>query len=129
MEIKLIHAHFLISTGDYCNERIGFTVEPGEGESTTKIVKELREHAIGLIGPKAKDLYDEKWALQNSCKKLRLELAQLRDEWEKTAEFLKAQGINPTAPRMPQFNNLLASSNVEEESVSAEIFDEDGNPF
>jgi hypothetical protein len=42
MKIKRLHAHFLISTGSYNNERIGFSVELNEGESVEEIVTNLR---------------------------------------------------------------------------------------
>lgn len=52
-------------------------------------------------------------------------LNKLRKEWDATAEFLKTQGINPQAPSMPQFRNLLAAAeDIESEGVTeAEFID------
>ncbi|MEH2261024.1 hypothetical protein [Nostoc sp.] len=124
MKVKLIHAHFLISIGDYSNERIGFTVEPEDGDTVDSIVSTLRTEAKKAVGPKADELYDAQSSLRNECYALEKKLTKVRSEWDATAEFLKAQGIKPDAPPMPQFNNLLSAVKVEEESVSeAEIVD------
>ncbi|MEH2069155.1 MAG: hypothetical protein V7K47_13510 [Nostoc sp.] len=56
MKIKLVHAHFLISIGDYSNERVGFTVELEEGETVKDVVATLRQQAVTAVGPKAKEL-------------------------------------------------------------------------
>ncbi len=42
MKIKRLHAPNLISTGNYNNERIGFSVELNEGESIESVVTSLR---------------------------------------------------------------------------------------
>ncbi|MDF5736791.1 MULTISPECIES: hypothetical protein [unclassified Nostoc] len=124
MIIKLIHAHFLISIGDYSNERIGFTVEPEDEETLEQVVTALRAEAIKVIGPKAKELYEARSILRGECYALEKKLTKARSEWDATAEFLKTQGIKPDAPPMPQFNNLLSAVKVEEELVSeAEIVD------
>lgn len=114
MNIKQIHAHFLISIGNYSNERIGFTVDLEEGDSIEEVVCELREKAKELVGESAEDLYNKKWAAERVYKEIEDRLNKLHQEWDATAEFLKAQGINPQAPSMPQFRNLLAAAeNIE----------------
>ncbi|MEI1375978.1 hypothetical protein PQG02_06910 [Nostoc sp. UHCC 0926] len=124
MKIKLVHAHFLISIGDYSNERIGFTAEPEDGDTVESMVAELRDKAIKAVGPKANELYDARSILERQCNALEKKLTTVRSEWDDTAEFLRTQGIKPDAPPMPQFNNLLAAVKVEEESVSeTEIVD------
>ena len=124
MKIKQIHAHFLISIGDYSNERIGFTVEPEEEDTVESVVSELRNQAIKVVGLKADELYSLRRNLQEQCWALEKKLTKTHAEWNATAEFLRAQGIKPDAPPMPQFNNLLAAVKVEEESQSeAEIVD------
>ncbi|MBL1199125.1 MAG: hypothetical protein FWK04_08565 [Nostoc sp. GBBB01] len=124
MKIKQIHAHFLISIGDYSNERIGFTVELEEDETVEDVVSDLRDKAIKVVGAKADTLYNQRSQLQSQCWELEKKLTKLRTEWDATAEFLRAQGIKTDAPPMPQFNNLLAAVKVEEQSVSeAEIVD------
>jgi hypothetical protein len=117
MKINQIHAHFLISTGNYCNERIGFSVTLDEGESVEEAVAELREKAIKSVGQTAEQLYNEKYAAEHQCRELQTRLAKLRKEWDAMSEFLKAQGIRADAPPMPQFNNLLEAAKVEEEAV------------
>lgn len=53
MKIKRLHAHFLISTGSYNNERIGFSVELDEDETVESVVSQLRERAKNIVGPTA----------------------------------------------------------------------------
>ncbi len=124
MKIKQIHAHFLISIGDYSNERIGFTVELEEEDTVESVVSELRNQAIKVVGAKADELYSHRRNLQEQCWAVEKRLEKAHTEWNATAEFLRTQGIKPDAPPMPQFNNLLAAVKVEEESHSeAEIVD------
>lgn len=123
MEIKQIHAHFLISIGNYSNERIGFSVELEEGESPEQAVAQLREKAKAIVGQPADELYSKKHRMESAIRELDRKLASLRKEWDATAEFLKAQGIRPDAPSMPQFNNLLVAAQVEEEAISGELVD------
>lgn len=122
MQIKQVHAHFLISIGNYSNERIGFSVELGEGESPEEVVPQLREKAKAIVGKPAEELYSEKYRLEAAIRELESRLAKVRHEWDATAEFLKAQGVRLDAPTMPQFNNLLAAARVENE-VEGELVD------
>lgn len=117
MIIKQVHAHFLISVGNYSNERVGFTVELEGEETPESVVTELRERAKAIIGRKAEELYSEKYHLESSVSQLENRLNSLRKEWDATAEFLKAQGVKTDAPSMPQFRNLLKAAHIEEESV------------
>ncbi|MEH1992350.1 hypothetical protein [Nostoc sp.] len=135
MKIKTIHAHFLISIGSYSNERIGFSVELDEAESIESTVEELRERAKRIVGKKAEDLYEERSKMWRECAELEKKLNTLRKEWDATAEFLKAQGLNPAAPSMPQFRNLLTAVTVESEVVTetedeeSDNYDEDDEDF
>ncbi len=134
MKIKTIHAHFLISIGSYSNERIGFSVELDEGESIDSTVAELRERAKRIVGQTADELYNNRNNLYRECKDLETKLNKLRQEWDATAEFLKAQGLNPGAPSMPQFRNLLNAVMVESEVVTEEEetgdnYDEDDEDY
>jgi molybdopterin converting factor small subunit len=117
MQIKQVHCHFLISIGNYSNERIGFSVELSENETPEQVVQELRERAKQIVGQPADELYSDKCRLEAAIRELERKLASLRKEWDATAEFLKAQGIRPDAPSMPQFNNLLKAAKVEEEAI------------
>ena len=132
MKIKLVHAHFLISIGDYSNERVGFTVELEEGETVQSVVDDLRQQAITAVGPKSEELYNQNRKLRSENRELEERMNKLRSEWEATAEFLRAQGIKPEAPSMPQFQRLLNAAKPESQSVTAEIVEEadpDNIPF
>lgn len=117
MRIKTVHAHFLISIGNYSNERIGFSVELEEGETPESIVPQLRERAIAIVGRPAQELYDEKYRAEQTIRPLEARLKQLRAEWDATSEFLRTQGVNPDSPKMPVFGNLLSAARVEEEAT------------
>ena len=121
MKLQQLHAHFLVSIGDYSNERIGFTVELEEDETVEDVVSDLRDKAIKVIGLKADELYTLRRDLQNQCWELEKRLSKTHHEWNATAEFLRAQGIKPDAPPMPHFNNLLAAVKVEEQSHSEAV--------
>ena len=121
MKIKLIHAHFLISIGNYSNERIGFTVELDEGETPESVVPQLREQATAIVGSPAEKIYSEMYEADRACRELKVKLEKLRKEWDATAEFLRAQGIRPEAPSMPQFSNLLQAAVEEETVVEGEV--------
>ncbi|MBD2609562.1 hypothetical protein H6G81_35010 [Scytonema hofmannii FACHB-248] len=126
MKIKRLHAHFLISTGSYNNERIGFSVELDEIETVESVVSHLRERVIKIVGPTAQQFYDNARQYARECERLEEKLEKLRKEWDATASFLKAQGLNPEAPSMPQFRNLLEAVTVESEAVTGfEDEDED----
>lgn len=118
MKIKTVHAHFLIGLGNYSNERIGFSVEVEDNESIEEITNQLRERAKKIVGKKAQELYDERNTIARECSDLQKRLDLLRREWDATAEFLKAQGLNAQAPSMPQFKNLLTAVTVESEIVT-----------
>lgn len=120
MKIKTLHAHFQISLNNYNNETVGWTVELEEGETSQSVVAELREQAKQIIGKHADELYSDRNKLRRECNGLENKLALLRQEWDATAEFLKAQGLNPTAPSMPQFRNLLTAVTVKSEVVVEE---------
>lgn len=125
MKIKTVHAHFLISLGSYSNERIGFSVQLEEGETAEEVVPVLRERAKKIVGQTADDLYDKRSKLYRECLTYEDKLDKLRKEWDATAAFLKAQGLNPDAPSMPQFRNLLTAVTVESEVVSNDEDDDD----
>ena len=132
MKIKLVHAHFLISIGDYSNERVGFTVELEENDTVTSVVDDLRQQAITAVGPKSEELYNQNRRLRSENRELEERMNKLRLEWEATAEFLRTQGIKPEAPSMPQFQRLLNAAKPESQSVTAEIVEEtdpDNIPF
>jgi predicted nuclease with TOPRIM domain len=126
MKIEKIHAHFLVNTDAYNNERVGFTVILDEDDDIKETVDQLRKKACNAIGENADILSSRRRKLSYECEKLQDKLDKLRQEWEATAEFLKAQGINTEAPSMPQFRNLLTSVEVNSEEV---VTDEDEDNF
>jgi hypothetical protein len=117
MQIKTVHAHFLISIGHYSNERIGFSVELEEGETPESVIARLRERAIAIVGRPAEEIYDEKHRAEQAIRPIEERLKKLRAEWDATSEFLRAQGVNPDSPKMPVFGNLLSAAKVEEEAT------------
>ena len=128
MQIKELHAHFLISLGSYNNERIGFTVVLSDDDSPEEIVASLRKKAREIVGPTADDFYDRQREASAKCYELERKLSSLRKEWNATAEFLKAQGLKADAPSMPQFSNLLSAAidkDIESEFVSEAEFSGD----
>lgn len=125
MQIKQVHAHFLISIGNYSNERIGFTVELEEGETPEQAVEQLRQRAIAIVGETASTLYDEKYQALREYNEITKKLNLARSEWDATAEFLKAQGIRTDAPAMPKFSKLLSAAVEEETVVEGEFSDSD----
>lgn len=125
MKIEKLHAHFLITTDSYNNERVGFTVTLDDEDDIKEVVDQLRVKACNAIGESADSLSNKRRKLSYDCDNLQNKLDKLREEWEATAQFLKAQGLNPEAPSMPQFRSLLTSVKVEAE----EIIEDDGDNF
>lgn len=123
MKIKQLHAHFLISVGNYSNERVGFSVELEENDKPEEVVATLRQKAIEIVGKPANDLYSEIYQADQQLREVKQKVEKYRKEWDATAEFLKAQGIRPDAPAMPQFSNLLKP--VEAETVLQGEFEDD----
>ncbi|MEH1874487.1 hypothetical protein [Nostoc sp.] len=118
--------------GDYSNERVGFTVELEEGDTVKDVVDDLRQQAITAIGPKSEEVYNQNRKLRSENRELQERTNKLRSEWDATAEFLRAQGIKPEAPSMPQFDRLLNAAKPESQSVAAEFVEEadpDNIPF
>ncbi|MBD2197927.1 MULTISPECIES: hypothetical protein [Calothrix] len=125
MKIKRFHAHFLISIGSYSNEKHGWTVELEDNETEEEVANELRERAIKIVGKPAHELYEERSKIAREVAQLENKLNKLRQEWDATAAFLKAQGLNPDAPSMPQFRNLLTAVTVESEVVTTDDDEDD----
>ncbi len=124
MDIKLIHAHFTIPTGNGGRERIGFTTELEPGETIEQVVSELRKRAAEEVGKTFSDYFNERWELRKEVKELEDKLKKLRTEWDATAEFLRTQGIRPKAPSMPQLERLLKAVSGEL-TVEVEVVEEE----
>ncbi|MEQ9671302.1 MAG: hypothetical protein RLO19_23490 [Coleofasciculus sp. G2-EDA-02] len=139
--ITKITAEFLISTGNYCNERVGFEVEPDFDdldlgllaaeeewqESINEIVAALREKAKLAIGKPAEALYNEKYRIENAVKVAENKLHELSSQYNQLRDFFNAQGIS-TMPPIPDYLRLLSPSpRIEKESVyiTGEVEDDD----
>jgi nitrogen regulatory protein PII-like uncharacterized protein len=129
MKIKTVQAHFQIATGDCNNETIGFCVELEDGESVESVVSDLRKRAIKIIGPKAEDFYEKIREYSSEYRRHKTKLDIIRKEWEATAAFLKAQGLNPDTAAMPPFRNLLEALTIVVEEVTEDDQDNSDNDF
>lgn len=114
MQIKTVHYSALINLGNYNNEKIGFTAQVGESETVEQVIEKLREKVKQHGGSNAEDLYEKMWAGKRELAELERKIKKATDEWNATAEFLRAQGIKPESPNMPQFTKLLPE--VQEEN-------------
>lgn len=125
MEIKTVHYSALINLGNYSNEKIGFSAELSEGESVEQAIESLRQKIKEVAGLNAEEVDQLLYRGRREIKELERKLQKARQEWDATAEFLRAQGIKPDASDMPVFTRLLPE--VKEEStraVDGEIVDD-----
>ncbi|MGF1989113.1 MAG: hypothetical protein RMY62_014740 [Nostoc sp. ZfuVER08] len=129
MKIKTVHAFFVLNLNNSNKEKIGFTVSLDEGETPESVVPQLREQAVKIVGKSAYAMYTERADLETECEQLEKRLNLLRKEWDATAEFLKAQGLNPSAPSMPQFRNLLTAVTIESTVVNESNEDEEDEDY
>ncbi len=114
MQIKTVHYSALINLGDYQNEKIGFTAELGENETVEQAIEALRQKVRDNGGQNAEDLYNKLYDGRNQLRRLERKIHEATEQWNRTAEFLRAQGIKTDAVDMPQFTHLLPE--VKEES-------------
>lgn len=129
MKIKQVHAHFLVSTGNYGNERIGFTVELSDDDNLEQVVEELRNKAIELIGKDAETQYQYRRKLQFEVNKLDRQLEEARQEYQKVSEFFEAQGIK-TMPDIHTISRLLTPSpTLPESELVRELEGEDDSDY
>lgn len=125
MQIKTVHYSALINLGNYNNEKIGFTAQVSESETVEQVIEQLREKVKQNGGSNAEDLYEKLWEGKRELAELERKIKKATDEWNATAEFLRAQGLKPESPNMPQFTNLLPE--VQEENsgiIDGELEDE-----
>lgn len=128
MEFKTVSYSATINLGNYSNEKIGFTVQPGEDETPEQVVEALRQKVKEIGGLNAETLYNDLHFNRRKLEDLNRKIQKATEQWNSTAEFLRAQGIKPDSPDMPQFMNLLPE--VKEELlavVEGEI--EEGGEF
>ena len=128
MKITTVHYSALINLGDYNNEKIGLTAEVKEDESVEEVIAALKEKVKTIAGPNAEELYNSISERRRALNELERKLKKATEQWEATAEFLRAQGIKPDAPNIPDFTRLLPEIKEEYSRVSeAEIVEADEN--
>lgn len=114
MQIRTVHYSALLNLGNYSNEKIGFTAQISEDETVEQVIEQLREKVKQNGGANAEELYETMWKGRRELAELERKIKKATDEWNATAEFLRAQGIKPESPNMPLFTNLLPE--VQEEN-------------
>lgn len=125
MKIRTVFYSALANLGDYSNERIGMLAVLDEGESPEDAINQLRDRVVPLCGTKLGELRDQQYSLTNKLHDLTRKLKQAQAQWEATAEFLRAQGLKPDAPDMPEFVKALAPAiSSETASIVQGEFDE-----
>lgn len=124
MQIKTIHYSALINLGNYNNERIGFTAEIAPDESIPDVLAELRQRVVTNASLDAEKVQQTLYDGRNKLKDLESKIHKATAEWNAIAEFLRAQGIKPESPNMPQFTNLLPEIKSDR-VVEGEIEEED----
>lgn len=121
MQIKTIHYSALLNLGNYQNEKIGFTAEIGEDETVEQVIEALRQKVRDNGGQNADELYSKLYEGRHQLKELERRIGNATEQWNRTAEFLRAQGIKPEAVDMPPFTNLLPEVKAESQTVDGEI--------
>ncbi|MGG6240915.1 hypothetical protein ACQ4N7_20020 [Nodosilinea sp. AN01ver1] len=124
MKITQVEYQALYNLGDYNNERISLRANLEEGETAEDVVAQLREKAIALntgSGGTADDLYSRIYRYKRDLGMLEEKIKTAAEQWNQTASFLKAQGLNPDAPTLEPFQSLLAPA--DEGVVEAELDD------
>lgn len=134
MQYRIIHYSALLNLGNYNNERIGFTVRVDEEESPEEVIDALRQKVREVGGKNAEEIYRALAKGERELRVLNKQIEKAAESWNRTAEFLRAQGLKPEAPTMPEFINLLPQAKDEYvESVEGEIYsysrDEDDFDF
>ena len=119
----MVHYSALINLGNYSNEKIGFSAELSEGESVEETIELLRQKIKEVAGLNAEECDQLLYRGRREIKDLERKLQKARQEWNATAEFLRAQGIKPDANDMPLFTRLLPEVKAES-SVDGEIVDD-----
>ncbi|KJH69390.1 hypothetical protein [Aliterella atlantica] len=117
MQIKTVHYSALLNLGNYSNEKIGFTAQLSEGESVEQVIEQLREKVKQNGGTNAEELYQTMYRGRRELAELERKIKNATDQWNATAEFLRAQGIKPDTGNMPQFTNLLPEIKEEDSGV------------
>lgn len=110
MRIDRVTYHYLNNLGDYRNERIEMSAQLDEGEQPEEAIAKLKDRVLALAGENATELEHRRWKLIDQVRELEKRCAQARENWEATAEFLKAQGLRSDAPAFPENLKLLPAA-------------------
>lgn len=124
MKITQVEYKALYNLGNYNNESIALRATVEEDETPEEVVAQLRQKAIDLNAGSngdADELYSRIYRYKQSLKSLEEKIRTAAEQWNQTADFLKAQGINPDAPKLSPFNSLLPPA--EEEVIEPEAED------
>ncbi|MBD1917183.1 MULTISPECIES: hypothetical protein [Cyanophyceae] len=122
--MKITHVEYkaLYNLGNYNNESIALRATVEEGETPDEVVEQLRQKAIALNAGSngdADELYGRIYRYKQSLESLENKIKTAAEQWNQTADFLKAQGLNPDAPKLSPFNSLLQPA--EEEVLTPEL--------
>lgn len=117
MQIKTVHYSALLNLGNYSNEKIGFTAQISDDETVEDVIEQLREKVKQNGGTNAEELYQTMYRGRRELAELERKIKKASDDWNATAEFLRAQGIKPEATNMPLFTNLLPEVQSEDSGV------------
>lgn len=126
--MRITHVHFkaLYNLGNYNNETIGLQAAIEEGENPDEVLASLREKAIALNAGNrgdASELYSNIYKYKRALADLESRIKTATEQWNATAAFLKAQGINPDAPSLDLPPLLTASPATEEAFIEPDIDD------
>ena len=119
---KIIRVEYsaLFNLGDYNNEKIGLSACLDEGELPEEAIAALREQAIEMAVNKGDGDYNSImqciWEARDTLSVLEKRIKDAQTEWNRTAEFLRAQGIKPDAPNLVP-NLLPGSSAPDDENI------------
>lgn len=120
MKITRVGYSALFNLGNYNNERIELTAQLDENDDISSVVQDLRTRANSLALPNEQILVEQIQKRRRLLEELEKRIASRTEEWNAIADFLKAQGIKPDAPNMPDFKKLLPQAN-HEEVIEAEV--------
>lgn len=125
MKITTASYSCLVNLGSYNNERIGFAAKIEDGETPDEVLEALRSKALSLANENGEEMWGKLSKARRDLNDLNQKIKEATDKWNATAEFLRAQGLKPDSPKMPEFINLLPEVKEESKEVYEGEFEED----
>lgn len=123
--MKITHVHYeaCFSLDNYENEKIRLIGTLENGETPENAIEALRKRVSEAASPETHNVINRIYKLQDELRELETKITKRTQEWNATAEFLRAQGIKADAQDMPMLTNLLAPSPETEQTevVEAEL--------